>query len=105
MRRRYAYVGDDLGLSTVAWEIILVAAVAAKVPPALDTFEGVILAVAGGVWKPAVELVEGQTVVVLPLAKVELWPLVHLRRHKILPMLASLVRGGKRAVTRGHATE
>ena len=47
---------------------------AAEVPPAGDTLERVVLAVAGRVWEPAIELLQGQAVVVLPLSEVELWP-------------------------------
>jgi hypothetical protein len=65
-------IRDDLALSTVAGEVVLMTAITGEVPPALNTLQSVILAVAGIVWEPAVELVECQAVVVVPLREIEL---------------------------------
>ena len=59
-------------MSAMAREVILVAAIAAKVPPSTKTLQGVILAVTSRIRKPAVELVEGQAVIIIPLSEIEL---------------------------------
>ena len=69
------------------------AAIATEVPPATNALQRVVLAVAGGVRKPAVELVQSQTVVVVPLSEVELRVCLGIGRPQVCLSVSVMANG------------